>query len=92
MFYNRLGTDLEIEWPITIEGADDISDLDLTLYVICKRFRKELPFTIEDNTLKFTFYGIDQTVCGKYTLQLIMNESEQGQVICDHKKAFTLYK
>lgn len=92
MFYNRLGSDLEIEWPISVEGVEDISTLDLTLYVICNRFKKEMEFTIEDNTLIFTFYGIDQVVRGDYSLELVLNEGEHGQVICDNKNAFNLYK
>jgi len=92
MYYNRIGTDLNIQWPISVEGVDDISTLDLTLYVECKRFKKEMDFTIEDNTLVFTFYGIDQTVLGIYDLELVLNEGEHGQVICDNKKAFKLYK
>lgn len=92
MFYNRLGSDLEIEWPISVEGVEDISTLDLTLYVVCNRFKKEMEFTIEDNTLIFTFYGIDQVVRGDYDLELVLNEGEHGQVICDNKNAFNLYK
>ena len=92
MFYNRLGSDLEIQWPITVEGVEDISTLDLSVYVLCNRFRKKMEFTIEDNTLIFTFYGIDQVVCGNYDLELVLNEGEHGQVICDNKNAFTLYK
>lgn len=92
MFYNRLGSDLIIEWPISVEGVQDISELDLTLYVICNRYRKKMRFTTENNTIRFTFYGIDQRVCGVYDLELVLNEDDYGQVICDHKKAFTLYK
>lgn len=92
MFYNRLGTDLEIEWPITVEDVEDISTLDLSLYIECGNFRKEMDFEIEDNTLIFTFWGIDQRVCGPYDLELILNEGEHGQVICDEKNSFTLYK
>ena len=92
MFYNRIGSDLEIEWPITVDDVPDISVLDLTLYVVCDRFKKEMDFTVEDNTLVFTFYGIDQKVRGTYDLELVLNEGEHGQVICDNKNAFTLYK
>ncbi len=92
MFYNRIGSDLEIEWPITVDNVQDISTLDLTLYVVCDRFKKEMDFSVEDNTLVFTFYGIDQKVRGKYDLELVLNEGEHGQVICDNKNAFTLYK
>jgi len=92
MYYNRLGSDLEISWPIDVEDVEDISTLDLTLYVICNNFKKEMAFDVEDNTLLFTFYGIDQRVAGVYDLELVLNEGEHGQVICDEKNSFTLYK
>lgn len=92
MFYNRIGSDIEIEWPISIDGVDDISTLDLTVYCICNRFKKKMDISFENNTILFTFYGIDQVVLGDYDLELVLNEGEHGQVICDNKKAFTLYK
>lgn len=92
MFYNRLGSDLEIQWPITVEGVEDISTLDLSVYVLCNRFRKKMDISFDENTILFTFYGIDQVVCGNYDLELVLNEGEHGQVICDNKNAFTLYK
>ena len=92
MYNNRIGTDITIEWPITVDGVDDISTLDLTVYVCCNNFKKEMEFTIEDNTIIFTFYGIDQRVRGIYDLELVLNEGEHGQVICDNKNAFNLYK
>lgn len=92
MFYNRLGTDLTIQWPITVEGVADISELDMNVYVEHNRFRKKMTYTLEDNTIEFTFAGVDQTVLGTYDLQLIINEGKAGQVICDNKNAFNLFK
>lgn len=93
MILNRIGTDLTLQWPVTIDGeAQDLSQLDLTVYVIHNRFKKEMTFTTENNTITFTFYGIDQHVLGTYDLQLVMNEGEHGQVICDAKEAFKLYE
>lgn len=59
MFYNRLGTDITIQWPITVEGVEDISTLDLTLYILCNRFKKEMDFSIEDNTPTWQLTGLD---------------------------------
>ncbi len=93
MILNRIGTDMTIEWPITIDGVEeDLSQLDLTVYVIHNRFKKEMEFTTENNTITFTFAGVDQTVLGTYDLMLVMNEGEPGQVICDAKEAFKLYE
>lgn len=84
---------MTIEWPITIDGVEeDLSQLDLTVYVIHNRFKKEMEFTTENNTITFTFAGVDQTVLGTYDLMLVMNEGESGQVICDAKEAFKLYE
>lgn len=93
MILNRIGTDITIEWPITIDGEEqDLSQLDLTVYVIHNRFKKEMEFTTENNTLTFTFYGIDQVALGTYDLELVMNEGKHEQVILDAKNAFKLYK
>lgn len=93
MILNRIGTDMTIEWPITIDGVEeDLSQLDLTVYVIHNRFKKEMEFTTENNTITFTFAGVDQKVLGTYDLMLVMNEGESGQVICDAKEAFKLYE
>lgn len=93
MIENRIGCDLILEWPVTIDGEEqDLSQLDLTLYIVNNRFKKELPFTVEDNTLNFTFYGKDQTVLGEYDLELVLNEGKIEQVILDYKRAFNLYK
>lgn len=92
MIKNRIGTDITINWPITIDGEErDLSQLDLTLYVICNRYKKELPFTTEGNTLTFTFFGKNQRVRGDYDLMLVLNEGKEEQVILDNKKAFNLY-
>lgn len=92
MIQNRLGDDLILSWPVTVDEQEtDLSSLDLKLYIICDRFKKELPFTVEDNTLNFTFYGKDQRVKGVYNLMLVLNEGKVGQTILDNKKVFNLY-
>lgn len=93
MILNRIGTDITIEWPITIDGqAQTLSELDLTLYVIHNRFKKEMNFTTEGNTMTFTFAGVDQVALGTYDLELVMNEGKEGQVVFDAKHVFKLYK
>lgn len=93
MIYNRLGCDLILEWPITIDGeTTPLDELDLKLYIICNRFKKEMTFTVEDNTLVFTFFGRDQKVCGDYSLELVLNKGKVGQAILDNKNAFNIYK
>lgn len=93
MIHNHLGDDLILSWPITIDDTEtDLSQLDLKLYTSCYRFNKQLPFTVEDNTLNFTFFGKDQRVCGVYDLRLVLNENKEGQAVLDNKKVFRIFK
>lgn len=93
MIKNRIGTDITISWPITIDGEErPLSEYNLTLYISCNRFKKKMDFTTENNTITFTFYGKDQKVRGDYDLLLVLNEGLTGQVMLDNKKAFNLYE
>lgn len=92
MIDNFLGNTMLLEWPVTVEGVEDISTLDLTLYIVCNRFKKELEFTVTDNTLSFTFEGKDQRVAGLYDLELWVNEGENNQMIAVQKDAIRLYR
>ena len=92
LILNRLGTDLEIEWPVMIDdGSIPLSEYDIKVYLKCKNFKKEASISIENNTIGFTFYGKDQRVAGMYDMELILNEGKTGQVIADYKNAFRLY-
>jgi hypothetical protein len=93
MIYNELGNTFTLSWPVTIEGTSTpMEDLDLTLYVVCKRFKKEMDFTVSDNTLTFKFEGKDQRVRGTYDLELYINEGENDQVILRQPEVFNIYK
>lgn len=93
MVENFLGNTLMIEWPVYIEGSETpLSEMDLTLYIVCNRFKKELEFTVTDNTLSFTFEGKDQRVAGLYDLELWVNEGENNQMIAVQKDAIRLYR
>ncbi len=92
MIQNQLGTTLTIEYPVYVEGYDTLEGLDLTLYVECNRFKKEMDITVEDNTITFTFQGVDQRVAGIYDIILVLNEGLDDQVILTNKNVFNLYR
>lgn len=92
MIDNILGTDLTIEWPITIDGEEqELENTDINVYVKCNLFRKKMNIETEGNTITFTFLGKEQRVRGVYDLELIMNEGKVGQVVLYEKKVFRLY-
>ena len=92
MIYNQLGTTFTLEWPVYIKDNTVLSDLDITVYVSCNRFKKQMDITVDNNTVTFTFQGTDQKVCGKYDLILYINEGKADQVILKNKKVFKLYR
>lgn len=92
MIQNQLGTTLTIEYPVYVEGYDTLEGLDLTLYVECNRFKKEMDITVESNTITFTFQGKDQRVAGIYDIILVLNEGLADQVILTNKNVFNLYR
>lgn len=92
MIQNQLGTTLTIEYPVYVEGYDTLEGLDLTLYVECNRFKKEMDITVEGNTITFTLQGVDQRVAGIYDIILVLNEGLADQVILTNKNVFNLYR
>ena len=69
MIYNTLGNTMTISYPILIDGeASDLSQMDVSLYIECNQFSKEMDIEIEDNTITFTFEGKDQRVAGDYDI------------------------
>lgn len=92
MIYNQLGTTFTLEWPVYIKDNTILSDLDITVYVSCSRFKKQMDITVDNNTVIFTFQGTDQKVCGEYDLILYINEGKADQVILKNKKVFKLYR
>lgn len=49
-----------------------------------------MPFTVESDIVKFTFYGKDQTNLGMYTLTLWENYGKVGQNAVDSMNVFEL--
>ena len=84
---------MEIEYPIMVDGQEqDLSQMDVTLYIQCRQFRKKMPITVTGNTIKFVFEGKDQVVCGTYDITVYINEGQIGQLTLVNKEAFTLVR
>lgn len=93
MIYNTLGNTMTISYPILIDGeVTDLSQMDVSLYIECNRFNKEMDIEIENNTITFTFEGKDQRVCGDYDIIVYINEGEDDQMVLRNKNVFKLYK
>ena len=93
MIYNTLGNTMTISYPILIDGeASDLSQMDVSLYIECNQFSKEMDIEIEDNTITFTFEGKDQRVAGDYDIVVYINEGEDEQMILRNKEVFKLYR
>ena len=84
---------MTISYPILIDDAEvDLSQMDVSLYVECNQFNKEMDIEIEDNTITFTFEGKDQRVAGDYDVVVYINEGEDDQLILRNKEVFNLYR
>lgn len=91
MIYNPIGCTFSLDWPVYIEEAQTpLSEMDVKVYVECKRFKKLMSITINESTISFTFEGKDQKVTGVYDLILAINEGKTDQVIYKNKNAFTI--
>lgn len=92
----RKGNDITVLWKIyAVSGGTekpyDLSGRNLTLY-LRSPFGKEKvqSYSIEANTIRFTFYGKDQVHTGEYTLTLVENEGRENMQTVDECKAFAL--
>ena len=92
----RKGNDITVLWEIyAVSGGTerpyDLSGRNLTLY-LRSPFGKEKvqSYSIEANTIRFTFYGKDQSHIGKYSLTLVENEGVEGMHTLDECDAFEL--
>lgn len=92
----RKGNDITVLWKIyAVSGGTekpyDLSGRNLTLY-LRSPFGKEKvqSYSIETNTIRFTFYGKDQVHTGEYTLTLVENEGRENMQTVDECKAFAL--
>lgn len=82
----RQGNDIKVAWSIFRQDGEPygLEGLDVSLYLKSMFGRKELSdFTISENMVFWTFFGKDQKNSGKYSLELVINEGEDGMITTD---------
>lgn len=100
----RIGNDIFVTWTILDADGEpyDLTgkDIDVRLVVNTKSGQRIIElnereievsdFEIEDNKIKFYFYGKDQSFIGIYTAKFIENNEELGMVTFDLNNAFEI--
>ena len=82
----RQGNDLKVAWSIFKKDGEPfrLEGLDVSLYLKNMFGRKELnDFVVTGNIIQWTFYGKDQKNSGKYSLEMVINEGEEGMITTD---------
>lgn len=88
----RIGTDIEIHWPITTNGRElSLEGRDLKL-VLTTPLRQKVfvNFVVDDNVIVIIFPGTEQKIIGSYNLTLWENFGKQHQTVVDKCEAFEL--
>lgn len=81
----RIGNDIIIQWSLFNGDAQfPIEGLDLHVYLKDKYGRKEIEdFQVSGNQITWTFYGKDQRRIGVYSMEVVINEGEEGMITTD---------
>ena len=83
----RIGNDLNVAWSIVNKQTNEPLSLegrDIHLYLRTPFGRQSITdFSTHDNVVSWTFYGKDQKYTGKYSLELVINENEEGMATTD---------
>lgn len=89
----RIGKDFDVIWSIRDEDGEpyDLTGKDLHLCLITPYRRQEIrDYTVEGNTVSWTFRGRDQKYTGAYSLELTENQGRDGMQTVDTCTAFEL--
>lgn len=88
----RIGTDIEIRWPILTNGEEvTLEERDLKLILTTPLMQKiPMEFSVEGNAVLFVYSGIEQKIVGVYSLTLWENYGKQHQTVVDKCSAFEL--
>lgn len=82
----RIGNDIKVMWSIYTEDGSpfSIAGLKLNLYLKTIFGKKEIKdYEVSGNRVIWVFYGKDQSVTGKYSLELVVNDGEEGMITVD---------
>ena len=83
----RKGNDIKVRWSLVVKGTSDpfnLSGLPLKLYLKNMYGRKEVDdFSVDGNTILWTFFGKDQKQTGEHSLELVANEGVEGMMTTD---------
>ena len=81
----RIGNDIVVTWFITKDGAPyNIEGMQTTVSLKHAFGRTELTdYTVSGNKIGWTFLGMDQKHTGKYSLELVINDGQEGMATTD---------
>ena len=82
----RIGNDIKVVWEIRVNGGKGkLSDLQGTVLELHGAFGwwKKVDFTIENDSVVFTWSGKEQKKTGRYTLTFWANFGKEGQAVVD---------
>lgn len=81
---HRQGNDLNVRWKLRTSPNLVLEDKSISLYLKDPyNQRKVTDYSIDNNTLSWTFRGADQKHCGIHTLTLCINEGKEGMITVD---------
>jgi hypothetical protein len=82
----KIGNDIAVTWSLFKDGEPySLEGLDLTLYLLHAFGRNKIvPDAVRDNNISWTFFGKDQVHTGKYSLEVVINEGQDGMASTDY--------
>ena len=85
MKHIRIGNDIVVTWAIYKDGEPYALDgVEISLYLSHAFGKTRIEsFSITDNKIVWTFEGKDQKHTGNYSLELVMNEGQEGMATTD---------
>lgn len=82
----KIGNDIAVTWSLFKDGEPySLEGLDLTLYLLHAFGRNKIvPDAVMENNISWTFSGKDQVHTGKYSLEVVINEGQEGMASTDY--------
>lgn len=90
----RIGKDIAVKWVILTNGTpQSLEGRDLLLVLADPFGNRSTPaFSVDGNTVSFTYRGTEQRILGTYRLTLWENYGKSGQTAVDACEAFGLVR